>query len=358
MQSGGNTIILSAWPEFVQPGWLLLLPGVVPLLIWWLRRKGPALWYADVATAASVNTRRGTATRLVGAFGRGLALAALLVALAGPRWPDPGSRLPTEGIAIFLVVDVSNSMNEEDFMWKEKPIPRILAMKKALGLFIVGGKGPDGEDLPGRPQDLIGLVTFTKLPKSSCPLTLSHDALLQILESEETGKRGHDFETNIGDALAMALHRLESAPVKQKAIVLVSDGEQGEIPDALRPRVAAQLAGHFGVPVFIVDAGKDGAAPPKTPAEKFSAQNRILAKKTLQDVAKITSGQYYAATDAKALFEACVQLGAELDRFEPERIESFAYSRYWEGYAWFGGAAFMIWSVLLALELTVWRRLP
>jgi Ca-activated chloride channel homolog len=349
---------VTAWPEFGQVAWLFLLPVVPLLIIWWLRRPAASLRFSSVAVAAAVNTRRGTIARWCGALGRGLALAALLVALAGPRWPDPGSRIPTEGIAILLIVDVSNSMNEDDFTWDGQATTRLLAVKKAFRLFIAGGSGPQGEQLPGRPNDLFGLVTFTRRPKSSCPLTLSHDVLLQILDREEAGKGGHDVDTNIGDAIAWSVNRLNASPFKQKVMVLVTDGEQGDIPGALKPRQAAQLAAHFGVPIFIVDAGNDASTMGKEPAQQFAAENRQNAKKAMQEVAKMTRGQYYAAPDGKALLDTCLKLGSELDRIEREQIETFQYRKYWEGFAWFGGAAFVLWMVLVGLELTLWRRLP
>jgi len=346
------------WPEFAQPGWLLLLPAVPLLVLWWLRQKPVALRYPDTSVAIEINTRRGTVSRWCGAWCRGLGLAAIVAALAGPRWPDPGSPIPTEGIAILLVVDVSNSMNEEDFVWRDKPITRVSAMKQALHLFVAGGVGPQGVELPGRPHDLVGLVTFTRRPKSSCPLTLSHDALLQMLDREETNKGGHDFDTNIGDAIIWGIHRLNTSPVKQRVMILVTDGEQGEIPGALRPRQGAQLAGHFGIPIFALDAGNDAAATGTTPAEQFAAENRKNAKKALQDVARMTGGQYYGATDGKELLEACGKLGSQLDSMDREQIETLRRRQYLEGYAWFGGAAFVLWFAVLGLELTVWRRLP
>jgi Ca-activated chloride channel family protein len=349
---------VSAWPQFGQPAWLLLLPVVPSLLWWWLQRRPAAVRFPDLQLVAALNTRRGAVARWAGVLGRGLALAALLVALAGPRWPDPGSRIPTEGIAILLVVDVSNSMNEEDFFWQEQTVTRQAAVKKAFRLFVAGGTGPHGETLPGRPDDLIGLVTFTRRPKSSCPLTLSHDALLQILDREETNKGGHDFDTNIGDALAWAVNRLNGAPGKQKVIVLVSDGEQGDIPGALKPRQGAQLAGHFGIPIYVIDAGNDAPLQGKNAADELAAETRRNAKKGLQDVAKMTAGHYYAATDGKTLLQACGHLGSELDRLEREQIETFQYSKYYEGFTWFGAAALLVWLTLAGLELTVWRRLP
>jgi Ca-activated chloride channel family protein len=349
---------LTGWPEFAHPAWLLLLPVAPLLTVWWLRRPGASLRYSSLALPLAVNSRKGAVARWCGALARGLALVALVVALAGPRWPDPGSRIPTEGIAILLIVDVSNSMNEDDFVWEGKAATRLQALKKAFRLFIAGGDGPGGVKLPGRKSDLFGLVTFTRKPKSSCPLTLSHDALLKILDSEEAGKGGHDIETNIGDAIAWGVHRLNSSPFKQKVIVLVTDGEQGEIPGALKPRQAAQLAAHFGVPVFTVDAGNDAVTMGKAPAQPWAAESRINAKKALQEVAKITKAQYFAATDDKSLMESCAKLGAELDRIEREQIETFSYRKYYEGFAWFGCAAFALWFVIVGLEQTFWRPLP
>src|SRR5207302_9160074 len=101
-------------------------------------------------------------------------------ARAGPRWPELRTRVVTEGIALAMVVDVSGSMAEADFLWKGERITRLEAVKRAFTLFVTGGEGEEGEALEGRPNDLISLVTFANHPESACPLTLSHYALLQI----------------------------------------------------------------------------------------------------------------------------------------------------------------------------------
>src|SRR5205085_1665629 len=82
--------------------------------------------------------------------------------------------IPTEGIAIEMLVDVSGSMAQPDFNWQGKPISRLDAVQKVFHLFVEGGAGPGGQRLTGRPEDLIGLVTFATWPESPCPLTLSH----------------------------------------------------------------------------------------------------------------------------------------------------------------------------------------
>jgi Ca-activated chloride channel family protein len=347
-----------SWPEFEEPAWLLLLPAVPILVGWWALRKSAALRFSDTRGLRAINSRRGFIARWCGALVRVLALAAMLIALAGPRWPDPGNRLPTEGIAVLLVVDFSGSMNEPDFVWRDKPITRWKAMQHGFRLFITGGQGPHGETLPGRSNDLFGLVVFAEHPRTACPLTLSHDTLLQLFDREEPGKGGNDPATNIGDAIAWGVHRLNASPMRQKVMVLVTDGEHNVDTPALRPKKAAQLAGHFGIPIYIVDAGPEVVTLGQPADQQKANKNRQDARKEMQDVAKITGGQYFPATDGKGLLEAYGKLNEELDRRDREQIETYRYRHYREGFAWFATAGLMLLVVLLGLELTVWRRFP
>jgi hypothetical protein len=72
----------------------------------------------------------------------------------------------------------------------------------------------------------------------------------------------------------------------------------------------------------------------------------------------MTKGQYYSATDSKALLEVCEKLGSELDLLEREEIETARRRKYVDGYAWFGGTALLLWFAMAGLEMTVWRRVP
>src|ERR1700683_4800421 len=102
-------------PSFAS-AWLLLLLPLAPLAAWaWLRRRPAALRYSDIRLVADLPPGRSRRARFGGATLRALGIAALVVALAGPRWPDPGTRLPAEGIAVVMVLDVSGSMGETDF---------------------------------------------------------------------------------------------------------------------------------------------------------------------------------------------------------------------------------------------------
>src|SRR5688500_19747620 len=110
---------------FANP-WLLLLLALVPLPVWWwLWRRRPALRFPAVRLLEGLPAGRGRLARRGGACLRGAALALLVLALAGPRVPDLRTRIATDGVALLLVVDVSGSMAEQDFLWGNEPTRRI-----------------------------------------------------------------------------------------------------------------------------------------------------------------------------------------------------------------------------------------
>jgi Ca-activated chloride channel homolog len=278
---------------------------------------------------------------------RALGLLFLVVALAGPRWPDRGTRMNVEGIAIVLALDVSGSMAEKDFAWGRERISRLEAVKRAARLLVDGGDGPDGERIEGRPEDLIGYVPFAARPETGCPLTLSHSVLLQMLEAEEPRSLPTESETNIGDALAWSLERVQAANTRHKVLILLSDGEHNVGPPALKPRQAAQLAASLHVPVYTVHAGAE-------PVESSRRKSGDEGEQTMRGVASMTGGHFFLAHDARTLLEVC----NEIDRLEKQSIASFQYRRYYELYPWFGSVALALLVGVGILDMTFWRRIP
>src|SRR5262245_1449045 len=119
-----------AWPwlrllRFGQAWFLLLLPLVPLVMKRWLSRPRPALRFSDTALSMSIPRGRSRLVHRMGIAARAAALALLVVGIAGPRWPDQSTRLPAQGIAIAILVDVSGSMAEKDFDWRGEPVPRI-----------------------------------------------------------------------------------------------------------------------------------------------------------------------------------------------------------------------------------------
>jgi Ca-activated chloride channel family protein len=337
--------------------WALLLLLLLPALAWlWLGRAHGAWRFSDARILPPLVGTRARWAHWGGLTLRLFGLCAAVVALSGPRWPDP-QRVETEGIAIAMVLDVSVSMGEEDFAFGKTKTTRLLGVKKLFRLFVAGGQASDDAQLPGRPSDLIALVTFATHPETACPLTLDHAALLQIMEAQEPRTAAGEGTTNPGDAIAWALHVLEPAPTRRKVIVYLTDGEAnvdlGDPKDPedrkrnLKPLQAAHMAANLGVPIYAIDASPE----PRTPQE---AEEVEQARVRMQRIAKMTDGTYFRAQDASGLLRAYERI----DRLERNRIVSFQYRRYHEGFAWLAGAALAAWLALIALEATAWRKTP
>jgi Ca-activated chloride channel family protein len=348
--------------QFANP-WFLLLALAAPLIVWWrLRQRRNALRHPSAALLLGLPAGRARAARWGGALLRALALLLLAVALAGPRWPDRRTRIETEGVALVLLVDVSGSMAEPDFDWRGEPMTRLDAVKRVFRLFVEGASGadplPEGvapNSFQGRATDLIGLVTFATRPETACPLTLSHSVMLRQLDAERPRSVPGDSETNLSDAIALGLHRLQSAGPRRKALLLLTDGEHNVVhpQSGWTPRQAAQVAGSLGVPIYTIDAGGTLAIP-EAGAKETDTVLRTTAIQTLEDVARISHGRYFAAHDTAGLLAAC----RDIDALERADIQSFQYRRYHESYPWFALAAFGVCLGVLALEMTVWRRIP
>jgi Ca-activated chloride channel family protein len=287
-----------------------------------------------------------------------LGLGLIVLALAGPRWPDLRTRLDAEGIGLMMVVDASGSMAERDFDWNGEPISRFDAVKRVFRLFVAGTAAeplPKGSEahFEGRPTDLVGLVTFATRPEVACPLTLGHSTLFRRLDVEQPRAIPGESETNLSDAVTIALTRLRTAGTRRKVLVLLTDGEHNLLKpvSGWTPTQTAQVATSLGVPIYTIDAGSDRPTPD---GDGSSAAIRAQAVQTLRELADLTGGRYFAASDTPALVAAC----AAIDRLERTTIATYQYRRYHEAYPWLALAAFVFFVLALALERTVWRRLP
>jgi Ca-activated chloride channel family protein len=348
-------------PEFL---WLALL---VPPLLWWsLRRRRAALRHPAAGRLAGLPAGRAPLARWAAFVLTALGLLLPVAALARPRSPDLHTRVETEGVAIVLLVDVSGSMATPDFDWNGGiPITRLEAVKRSFKLFVKGGDavgeagaGADTAAFEGRPTDLIGLVAFATRPDTVSPLTLSHSALVRILEALKARRGPGESETNISDAVAVGLHRLQAAGARRKVLVLLTDGEHNvkKTASGWSPKQAAQVAASLKVPIYTIDAGGGASVPEEGVAapDDSPAASRARAVETLRDVAAITGGRNFSARDTASLLTAC----RAIDGLERKPVESFQYRRHHEAYPWLSLAALGCWAVALGLERTFWRRFP
>ncbi|MDP7132895.1 MAG: VWA domain-containing protein, partial [Planctomycetota bacterium] len=155
------------WPH------ILWLSVPVVLLLWWrLKRPAAAVEYSSLSLLdESIQSWRVRWHRLPD-YLRGAAILALLLGLARPRLEVSQNSATTRGVAIELLVDISSSMDMH-VKAKDENITRLAAVKRVLERFILG----DEEELFGRPNDLLGLITFARYADTASPLTTGHDAL-------------------------------------------------------------------------------------------------------------------------------------------------------------------------------------
>ncbi len=354
--------------RFQAPLWLLLLAALAMIGVLAVRRqRRVAVLFSDVSLLRTLPVTWALRIKRTLPWVRLLGLALVIVALARPQRGIEEFRLHTEGIAIQMCIDHSYSMSALDFNIDGVQVNRLDVVKRVFHDFVMG-KGK----LPGRPDDLIGLITFGGYVEPKCPLTLDHGALVQVLDAVEIphlifDSRGRvvneqlfqgDSATAIGDALAIAAKRLKDVQAKSKVIILLTDGDQtaGVLP-ALE---GAKIAKTFGVKVYTIGVGTNGLVtyPDPTPDTfgKTVLRQQVfpLDEQTLQQIADATGGKYFRAPDTERLADVY----AEIDKLEKSPSEGRLYSEYRELYQWFllPGLGLVLLQVVLAG--TRFRSLP
>jgi len=232
-----------------------------------------------------------------------MVIALVIVALARPQKSNEKVDQWTEGIDIMLVVDVSHSMQIEDF----KP-NRLEAAKKVALDFI-----------DGRFQDRIGMVIFSGDAFSLSPLTTDYDLLKAHIEGinfEMIENRG----TAIGSALAVATNRMRESKSKSKVLILLSDGDN--TAGNIDPITAAELAAAYNIKTYTIAIGKEGKVPF---GKDFFGRPRMidsdLDETTLREIAKIGNGEFYRVSDNRAL----ENVFALIDKYEKAEIKESRY---------------------------------
>ena len=250
---------------------------------------------------------------------------------------DSWSSSSTEGIDIMLSMDISGSMLAQDL----KP-NRLEAAKDVAASFI-----------NGRPNDNIGLVVFSAESFTQCPLTTDHAVLLNLFKDIQSGMIQDG--TAIGLGLANAVSRIKDSQAKSKVIILLTDGSNnaGEIA----PVTAAEIAKTFGVRVYTIGVGTQGMAPyPFQTAFGVQYQNIPVEidEATLKQIAAITGGQYFRATDNASLKE----IYAEIDQMEKTKISVQEFSKKQEEYKNWALLVFALLLIEILLRNTLLRNIP
>ena len=296
--------------HFAHRGYFVLLL-LIPLLWWWERRRQrSALRFSDTSLLPNPGVFERMLARLPLGF-YSLALVFLTFALARPPKGRQFEELQTQGIDIMLGLDISGTMQAADFL----PKNRLTVAKERAKEFVSRREG-----------DRIGLVIFAATSLTQCPLTLDHKVLTDNLDRVDFGIL--EDGTAIGMGIASATARLKDSKAREKVIVLLTDGRNntGDID----PLTAAQTAAALGVKIYTIGVGSKGPVPFPVD-DPFFGRRYIqvevdLDPVTLEQIAEITGGKFFLATDPAAL----KQVYEEIDRLEPTTFKTRRYTLYQE----------------------------
>ena len=317
---------------FANPGYLFLLLLLVPIVgwyVWKLRRTQASVQLSSTASLQSQAKSVRVWMIHIPFVLRVAAVLLLSLALARPQLSNRWQSESTEGIDIMMALDISGTMLGEDL----KP-NRLEAAKAVATEFVLS-----------RPNDQIGLVVFAGESFTQCPLTVDHAVLVNLFNSVKFGMI--EDGTAIGLGLANAVNRMKDSQTKSKVVILLTDGSnnRGDID----PQTAAEIAKTFGIRVYAIGVGSYSdqvRVPIHTPyGIQYGTMSSEFDETTLRNIAQMTGGEYFRATDNNSL-RAIYQ---QIDQLEKTKIRVREYSKRTEHFMPFLMAAL----VCLLLEAII-----
>ena len=330
---------------FASPLWLLaalLVIARIALLIGDRRRHFGAF---TVSSMSLVSPKLPFRARLAG-LPFVLECAAALMMIVALARPQKIMRLATNeryGIDIVVALDASGSMAAEDF----RPRNRFAVAKDLIGEFI-----------SRRQDDRIGIVTFGVRAATRVPITYDRDIAQAILDKAQVGENGDG--TAIGHAIATSVNRLRTSKTRTRIIILVTDGVNNA--GSIEPMTAAKLASKYGIKIYTIGVGSRGAVPipvkredPLT-GEVITSYQMIRAdldEETLSAIAHTTGGEYFRATDARAMSSILDRI----DSLEKTRLTAPKSERIDELYSGPLAAALGALALALLSGETLWQKI-
>ncbi len=326
--------------RFAYPYAFGLLALLVPVIYFSLRRRRErSVGYSSLGLFMGAGLGASAWKRYSRLTLRSLVVVLVVAAIARPQTGMSEYETHTEGVDILLVLDTSGSMQAQDF----RPKNRLNVAKEVVKEFI--GR---------RPNDRIGLVVFSAQAVTQCPVTLDHAVLNRLLDQVDIGML--EDGTAIGVALATACNRLKDSTAKSRVVVLLTDGQNNT--GIVDPVTAAKVAAALGIKVYTVGVGTKGMAP--MPIDDPIFGRRLVSvqvnidEETLTNIAELTKGQYFRATDREELYE----IYERIDELEKTRIESETYTNYTDRFAWFVWPALGIFLLEVILAQAWLREIP
>lgn len=322
--------------EWLWPWFLLVLP--LPFLFRWLlpaRESGVGMvlkvpFLDELMTLpTNVGSVQTGSPRLW--FFAGVWLLLILASMR-PVWLGEPVEQGISGRDLMLAVDLSGSMEIEDFVLNGRKVDRLTATQAIAGQFI-----------DRRVGDRIGLILFGENAYLQAPLTFDRKTVHTLLTEAVIGLAGD--KTAIGDAIGLAIKRLRDNPEGQRVLILLSDG--ANTAGVVSPLQAAQLAAREGLKIYTIGIGADEMVVRDLLGSHKVNPSADLDEPTMRGVAESTGGQYFRARDAREL-ENIYHL---LDKLEPVERDKRFYRPKTELYPWPLGLAAILMMIFGVFSL-------
>jgi Ca-activated chloride channel homolog len=313
--------------HFEWPWLLLVLP--LPLLVRWLfparmTVEQAALKVPFLDDFSDAQTQSVTQNKKWPLLLASIAWVLLVLACTRPQWLGDPIEQAVSGRDLMLAVDLSGSMEVQDFFINKRAVDRLTAIKYVASDFINRRVG-----------DRLGLILFGSQAYLQTPLTFDRKTVMTLLDESVIGLAGDN--TAIGDAIGLAIKRLKNQPADSRVLILLTDGANtaGEVT----PLKAAELAAANKLKIYTIGVGADEMIVRSFFGNRKVNPSTDLDENTLVKIAESTGGRYFRARSADELNNIYMLL----DQLEPiEKDKQFFRPR----------TDLFYWPLALALLLT------
>ncbi|SNR75938.1 VWA domain-containing protein [Puniceibacterium sediminis] len=302
---------------FAAPLALLLLP--LPLLALFLppeKLRHGAMTLPPAILAQARDAVSGRAARHLGLVALTLAWICAVLALSGPRILVTLDTLPATGRDIVLVLDLSGSMEKEDFDIDGTRVSRLAAVQSVAAQFVRGRVG-----------DRVGLVVFGDRAYVAAAPTHDVSAVAQVIETSVIGVSGK--ATAIADGLGLAIKRLRDRDAKSKVVILLSDGR--DTSGVVDPVAAAKKASELGIRIHTIALGPDDAGTAARPDD-------VVDTETLDQIAATAGGEMFRVRTTQDLSAVT----RSIDQLEPSAAAAPPITAWRELWIWPAAAALVM----------------
>ncbi len=251
----------------------------------------------------------------------------VVIALARPQWLDPPIERTIPARDLLMLVDLSGSMEHEDFTNAAgEAVDRLAAVKEVMGEFLTRREG-----------DRVGLVVFGNAPFLQVPFTTDLELCRQLLDETEVGMAGP--RTALGDAIGLGIQLFDNSDVPTKTIIALTDGN--DTASAVPPVEASRIARDREITIHTIAIG-----------DPTSVGEQEIDQESLKEVARVTDGSFFLALDRSQLTE----IYAQLEEIETREVNTVSHRPRHDLYFWPMGVALLVSLLSTAWQLGAQRR--